>query len=486
MRNDRMAATRLLPQLLLLVSLAAGIWSVFATTMNHDVSYLLFVAGRVVKGATLYVDFPEVNPPLIIWLNMPCAWLAQHLGVADATVFRLVIATLGLVCVAWSGAILCLTLDKNDVWAWLAIGVYTVVSLPGYEFGQREHIAYLCVLPYLAEAARRLSGKRGSQLEHVAVALLAVIGLAIKPHFLLVPVLVEGAIISMTRRMPGTGVVVAMILLVCYAASVHWLAPEYFNMLHLLAGSYWRNSEPWLGFVAVPQFYCVVLLLAIARLARPSSSPVACVISLAVLGFALGAILQHKGWSYHWIPAIALGWLLLGLSVSKAMAHRGAAVPLIIAALVTTLASWNLVGAFAKAEKNNPYPSLLAPVIREMGGGPVIVFSNFEASFPLVTLPGIGTSSRFPTMTILGAVALDDNVEARKWIERSFVTDFRKQPPRLLLVETDERGVPVFDFVAYFAPLVPEISAYHKVRQVDKFQVLEAPDSHRGKFGNGL
>ncbi|WP_395400043.1 hypothetical protein ACHMW6_22475 [Pseudoduganella sp. UC29_106] len=438
------------------------------------------------KGATLYVDFPEVNPPLIIWLNMPCAWLAQHLGVADATVFRLMIATLGLVSVAWSGAILCRTLDKNDVWAWLAIGIYTVVVLPGYEFGQREHIAYLSVLPYLAEAACRLSGKRGSMVEHVAVALLAVIGVAIKPHFLLVPLLVEGAIISMTRRMPGTGVVVAMTLLVCYAASVHWLAPEYFNMLQLLAGSYWRNSEPWLGFVALPQFYCVAILLAITWFVRTKSRPVACVISFAVLGFALAAILQHKGWSYHWIPAMALGWILFGLAVSKAVAHRGAAVPLIITVLVAALASWNLLGAFRKGEKINPYPALLAPVIREMGGGPVIVFSNFEASFPLVTLPGIGTSSRFPTMTILGAVALDDNLKARKWIERSFVTDFRKQPPRLLLVETDERGIPVFDFVAYFAPLVPEISAYHKVRQVDKFQVLEAPDAHQRKFGIGL
>jgi hypothetical protein len=78
-------------------------------------------------------------------------------------------------------------------------------------------------------------------------------------------------------------------------------------------------------------------------------------------------------------------------------------------------------------------------------------------------------------MTILGVAILDGNERAVRWIQQSFVSDFRRKPPHLLLVETDEEGKPVFDFVGYFAPLVPELAAYRKVRQAGKFQILAAP-----------
>ena len=167
--------------------------------------------------------------------------------------------------------------------------------------------------------------------------------------------------------------------------------------------------------------------------------------------------------------------MLFGLAVSKALAHRATVAPLVITALAAVLAAWEWQHALKQGAQVNPNPGLLAPVIRELGGGPVIVFSSFEASFPLVTLPGIGTSSRFPTMTILGAAMQSGNERAVRWIQQSFVADFRRQPPRLLLVETDADGKPVFDFVGYFAPFVPELAAYRQVRQAGKFQILAAP-----------
>ncbi|MBA5639013.1 hypothetical protein H3H37_18300, partial [Duganella sp. LX20W] len=62
--------------------------------MNHDVAWLLALSGRVLEGARLYVDYPEVNPPLIVWLNLPVAWAAGQTGLAPATVFRLAVVAL--------------------------------------------------------------------------------------------------------------------------------------------------------------------------------------------------------------------------------------------------------------------------------------------------------------------------------------------------------------------------------------------------------
>jgi hypothetical protein len=444
-------------------------------TFNHNASYLLYVAGRVLHGGRMYVDIPEINPPLIIWLNMPVAWVAQYAGLADITVFRLAVVMLALLSIAASGLILRGMLNAHDFWAWIALGIYATIALPAYSFGEREHIALLCVLPYLAEAARRMEHQPCRRSVHIAVALVAALGLALKPHFLLVPLFIESTIVANTRRMPGAGVFAALALLSIYAIAVAWWTPAYFDMLRLLSGAYWSVSDSWLGFLAVPQFMCAALFVTIAWIARTNAPSLARSVSLAALGFAMAAIIQHKGWSYHWLPTLALSWILFGLVVSKALAHRGAAAPFIITALAAVLATWEWQHALKQGAQVNPNPRLLAPVIRELGGGPVIVFSSFEASFPLVTLPGIGTSSRFPTMTILGVAILDGNERAVRWIQQSFVSDFRRKPPHLLLVETDEEGKPVFDFVGYFAPLVPELAAYRKVRQAGKFQILAAP-----------
>jgi len=71
---------------------------------------------------------------------------------------------------------------------------FALVPAAGYDFGQREHLAVLMSLPYLAVAALRLQPAPVSRSWRSGVALVAAIGFAIKPHFLLVPALVEGLI----------------------------------------------------------------------------------------------------------------------------------------------------------------------------------------------------------------------------------------------------------------------------------------------------
>jgi len=62
----------------------------------------------------------------------------------------------------------------------------------GYDFGQREHLAVLFILPFLAEAAMRSVAVGPKRTLHFAVAACAAIGAALKPHFFLLPLLVEG------------------------------------------------------------------------------------------------------------------------------------------------------------------------------------------------------------------------------------------------------------------------------------------------------
>lgn len=478
----RRRVLQLMPVLLALMTLACGAAAAFLYTFNHDASYLLYAARRLLSGATLYVDIPEINPPLIVWINVPVSWLAAHTGMADALAFRCVILALGIVSVAWSALLLRKSLAPGQWWSWLAFGFFAALVVPGYDFGQREHIALICTLPYLAEAARRSEGHAASRLVQAGVAALAIVGLALKPHFLLVPALVESYAAFRQRRL-ALGVVVAACMVLAYLAAAWTFAPGYLAMVRLLASGYWGYSKGWGSFLSVPQFYATVALVALAFLTRPKAHRLSAVLCCAIAGYAGAAIVQQKGWTYHWIAALSLAWILFGISAVSAIRQRSVAgvslTPLIVTGVAFLLALQGLATAVAEGRTINPYPAQLGPVVRELGGGPVILFSSFQASFPLVTEPGIGSSTRFPTMSIVSAMESGGHTEAINWVHRCFAEDFYRQPPRLLLIETNERGSPHFDFISYFSRDVPELREYRLVRRIPHFQIWAAPASAR-------
>ena len=71
-----------------------------------DTGFLLYIAGRVLDGARLYVDIIEINPPLIVGLNLPVVLASRALGVPDILVYRLAVAALMLACIGLTGRVL--------------------------------------------------------------------------------------------------------------------------------------------------------------------------------------------------------------------------------------------------------------------------------------------------------------------------------------------------------------------------------------------
>ena len=61
----------------LIAIVALGAAAEFATFARSDTAFLLYAAERVLDGARLYVDVVEINPPLIIALNLPAVLLAR-------------------------------------------------------------------------------------------------------------------------------------------------------------------------------------------------------------------------------------------------------------------------------------------------------------------------------------------------------------------------------------------------------------------------
>ena len=73
----------------------------FGSEINHDTAWYIHVAGGLLDGKQLYVDFVEVNPPLAMWLTVPAVWIGRLLGVASTPIvyvqfFALTVFSLGL------------------------------------------------------------------------------------------------------------------------------------------------------------------------------------------------------------------------------------------------------------------------------------------------------------------------------------------------------------------------------------------------------
>src|SRR4029077_2389608 len=51
--------------------IAIAVAAELGKTAPPDMAFLLYAAGRLLDGATLYRDVVEINPPLVIWLNVP-------------------------------------------------------------------------------------------------------------------------------------------------------------------------------------------------------------------------------------------------------------------------------------------------------------------------------------------------------------------------------------------------------------------------------
>ena len=189
------------------------------------------------------MDVVEINPPLIVWLNMIAVALARALGMSAIVVYRL--GVLAVLAARWLCPPGCCAVSlPGDAGSRRASAAARVRALPaaGRDYGEREHLVLALVLPYVFLVTARREGRPlpPSWRWHRAGAAMA---FALKPHFLLLWLGAEIWLRSdRTRRFdrPHPETVLIIGLLAAYGLSIILLTPEYLGLVRLLAGPYNR------------------------------------------------------------------------------------------------------------------------------------------------------------------------------------------------------------------------------------------------------
>lgn len=324
--GDASASARGLARWLpLLAIFAAGVVLRNFVVSNTDVSWLITLCEKALDGERPYVDYIEVNPPASIWLYMVPVWLARVLGMrpewmVDAFVFAAAITALLL-----SAAILrqAAIFSRQAMFQLAAVFAALLLLLPAQTFGEREHIALMTFLPFLALAVVRAKGFSPALHFVAAAGLGAGITAVIKPHFAFAMIFVSALAALQVRSWRAFFALenwIAGILLLAYAAAVYFIHPEFITYtLPLVAEIYVPvRAELWRFLLQVATPVLALVLLAIWLLKRRAmmQAPFSLLLA-ACFGFAISYYVQLKGWSYHAYPMLALAFAAAAIAFGE-------------------------------------------------------------------------------------------------------------------------------------------------------------------------
>ena len=478
----------------LLVSLAAIALTVAIRaqgTVDPDVAWQLWIARQLNHGAVLYRDIVETNPPLWFWMAMPVDRLADLVHVRSDHLLILLIGCAAALSIVFIHRL------TNEIGAQrrtllLLYASLTLVAMPWVELGQREHIALIGALPYAALIAARRSGRTVPARLATAVGVGAAVGFALKPYFLLVPLMLElWLLLGQGKRWRPVRAETAAMSLVgaAYALALVLLAPDYFTaVLPMLLLAYGATGAKRVIDLFQPAVLTALaataLLLANRRFLRSDESGFAAAATVTSLAFTIAYFVQAKGWSYHAVPMLACA--VIALAASLAAGANPPRLILLAAPALLLLPFW-LAAQHAQREPASTHDVRQALTGVKAGEAVGLISTDPSFGWPAVLERRLRFPLRYNGFWMMQAIVSNEvhggkdprlTTLGRK-VTRQTVEDLECTPPRRIVVErptpdASKRGD--FDILAFFlrdAQFRALLAHYRPVRRtsVERFDL---------------
>jgi hypothetical protein len=157
----------------------------------------------MLRGARPYVDLVEANPPLILWLNTIPVTIAHLFAVSSGTVFNAMVLGLAVVSVWWCAILLKEIFPEASRLrhAMVLLLLFALLPLSREDFGEREHLLLILVLPYVLLTVRWIGDDEPAPRGSLLAGLAAGVGIALKPYFIALWIALEA--LALLHRRPG-------------------------------------------------------------------------------------------------------------------------------------------------------------------------------------------------------------------------------------------------------------------------------------------
>jgi hypothetical protein len=265
------ASDRHIHAVLLLAIGAVALVALWHVPLSNDVSYQYWVARQLLNGADFGRDIVEVNPPLWFWEAALVSRIADALRMAYEPLIIIVMVLRAGVAAALTMACLPTLSPTRRLVAGAGLMALLCV-LPVRDVGQRDVIMLLGAIPYAALVAMRREGAGVCCLVAGIIGVAAGYGIALKPHFLAVPLMLEGWLLLTARRgyrPVRTETAMMAIVIGLYAIAVVLFAPNYLGgALQLARQSYGAFGPPLSGLILGQPYAAIWVTAAVILIMR--------------------------------------------------------------------------------------------------------------------------------------------------------------------------------------------------------------------------
>ena len=396
---------------------------------NHDNAWLMIAAQQWLKGGILGDQVRECNPPLSVLFSVPPAFVTDLLQIDYQLSLSLYVELLAAIV----GIALYLINVRSGVTGrtslLVSLGTIVVFTLgQGREFGERDGVTFLLLLPLGLSVTREIAGDRTQPLiTQAALVSLAAVGCMLKPFYVLG---LGGLFLLRFLKAPSWKQVVRFELPlliglgILYILAVFVFFPQWIAMTRTTVTVYSSLNAPLSDFKPILLAHGLAMLVSLGMIALAWSAGrdirYAGVFLVFALGLELGAAIQLKPWAYHFLPgllAIATAPLLAFASPNpgRALAVR----PLfgtLIAGVVSLAVLFVTGGYFHRNDRDPDFRQLVA-----IGrNGPVLVLTSaMDHVFPHVNDAKVVWASRSPVpLASLKAQQLRSGTPAQRELAR--------------------------------------------------------------------
>jgi hypothetical protein len=311
-------------------------WTVFLaialmTPASWDVAWRLEIGQRILKGAELYKDIVEVNPPLWFWAVLPSNFAANLTGISPYAMMCLtgfVMGGIGLWLLDLSTKPY-LSVDER-FWT-IAASLVALFLIPLSDTGQREVPLLLAGLLWASLIVRRGLGIACPLWLCVAIACFCTYGFALKHYYLLVPIGLEIWLIALVRRAwrPLRSETLCLAVLgLAFGVSALKLSPHFLtDMVPLIVQSYGEiigstTNSPAIHMLRL-LFNGLVILAPFLLARRAFGRSIFAQTLLVLLILQVVIILwQAKGFANHFLAAKGTALVLWGSICALEAKHR--------------------------------------------------------------------------------------------------------------------------------------------------------------------
>lgn len=301
--------------------LGVYLWNLYGLVYDSDLAILTSFAQRMQEGHKFTDMYYETNPPLSILIYMPVLWIQSLSGleVYHAHFFY----TLGLlgVSLAMSASLLWRLdfLDTGSKHALLMGYALTQVIVPSLDFGDRDHLVFLGLFPFVLGQLALLNTIPAPRALLWGVFAFGTVLILLKPHYGLIPTLMllhrfirgERFKVMLAPDFMALAIGVLVYAFVLYVFFLDFLSVVFPDSLHLYTS--YRHPAIWSDFVA----YASVLVIFTAVLGTTAISAqekrILYFLSLMVLVLFIPYLVQGKALNYQRIPYLSL-WFMTGIT----------------------------------------------------------------------------------------------------------------------------------------------------------------------------